>query len=101
MTLWTMTDIAGTYKAVSHLIPFGTSRGFAYPTVTSHIFLEGGRRYIVGDRGQRTVRPLSLYLVLDEVVRPIPIAIRRSLMYLAIASYVQLHSTFLVYQEQA
>lgn len=41
MTLWTMTDIAGTYRAASHLIPFGTSRGLAYPTVTSHIFLGG------------------------------------------------------------
>jgi len=88
MTLWTMTEIAGTYRTASDLIPFGTSRGFAYPTVSSHIFLEGGRRYITGHRGQRTVRRLSLYLVLDEVVRPIPIAIRRSLMCLAIASYV-------------
>jgi hypothetical protein len=76
MTLWTMTDIAGTYRAASHLIPFGTSRGFAYHTVTSsHIFLEGGRRYILqGTVGQRTVRRLSLYLVLDEVVLSIPIA---------------------------
>ncbi len=75
MTLWTMTDIAGTYRAASHLIPFGTSRGFAYPTVTSHIFLEGGRRYILqGTVGQRTVRRLSLYLGLDEVVLSIPIA---------------------------
>lgn len=75
MILWTMTDIAGTYRAASHLIPFGTSRGFAYPTVTSHIFLEGGRRYrLQGTVGQRTVRRLPLYLVLDEVVLSIPIA---------------------------
>ena len=88
MDLWTMTDIAGTYRAASHLIPFGTSMGLAYPTVTSHLFLEGGRRYIAGHSRQTTVRRLSLYLVLDEVVRPIPIAIRRSLMCLVIASYV-------------
>jgi hypothetical protein len=60
MTLWTMTDIAGTYRAASRLIPFGTSRG---------------GDILQGTVAQRTVRRLSLYLVLHEVVRPIPIAI--------------------------
>jgi hypothetical protein len=62
MTLWTMTDIAGTYRAASHLIPFGTFGGFAYATVTSHIFLEGGRRYIAAYSGAKdctSLIPLS------------------------------------------
>lgn len=100
MTLWTMTDIAGTYRAASHLIPFDTSRGFAYPAVTSLYFWRAVGDILQDTVGQ-TVRRLFLYLVLDEVVRLIPIARRRSLMCLAIASYVLLHSTFLVYQKQA
>lgn len=100
MTLWTMTDIAGTYRAASHLIPFDTSRGFAYQLSLPYIF---GGRWEIYCKTQlgKNVRRLFLYLVLDEVVRLIPIARRRSLMCLAIASYVLLHSTFLVYQKQA
>jgi hypothetical protein len=78
MTLWTMTDIAGTYRAASHLIPFGTFRGFAFATVTSHIYFWRVGGDILQRSGARTVRRLFLYLVLDEVVRPIPITIRRS-----------------------
>jgi hypothetical protein len=60
MTLWTMTDIAGTYRAASHLIPFDTSRGFAYPAVTSHIFLEGGGRHIARHSGANCTSPIPL-----------------------------------------
>ena len=40
--------------------------------------LQGRGDILQGTVEQRTVRRLSLYLVLDEVVRPIPIAIRYS-----------------------
>jgi hypothetical protein len=87
MTLWTMTDIAGTYRAASHLIPFGTSGDLPMPLSLLIYFWKVGGDILQRTVGQRTVRRLSLYLVLDEVVRPIPIAIRRSLMCLARTSY--------------
>ena len=55
--------------------PLRHSRGFASPIVTSHIFLEGGGRYIAGHSGANDCTS-PIYLVLDEVVRLIPIAIK-------------------------
>ena len=60
MTLWTMTEIAGTYRAASHLIPFGTPGDLPLPLSLLIYFWR-----VVGDIlqdtvGQMTVRLLSI-----------------------------------------
>jgi hypothetical protein len=74
MTLWTMTDIAGTYRAASHLIPSAPLEDLLIPLSLLIYFWRVGGDILQGTVGQRTVRRLSLYLVLDEVVLSIPIA---------------------------
>jgi hypothetical protein len=60
VTLWTMTDIAVTYRAASHLIPFGTPGDLPIPLSLLIYFWRAVGDILQDTVGQMAVRRLSI-----------------------------------------